>query len=160
MWGLVKAPDLEIPPNWLPPKLNVRGIENVGESKVFTDPEGDLYGVEKIRERNALVVPEPNLFVLNWFALNALMLEGFALNLLAFNRLTLDDVMFEGFTLNLLTLDDAILALLVVMPLLFSADIFARSTAAKFTPLVPEKFLNEFVSQGLRPWKPFCHHHA
>ena len=66
------------------------------------------------------------------------MFERFALNLL-----TLGNEIFERFALNLLTFDDAILALLVVLPILLSADILARSALAKFAPLVLAKFLNE-----------------
>jgi hypothetical protein len=85
-------------------------------------------------------------FVLNFCALNLfascdLRFGRFVLNRRVLNLFTLGDVMFERFTL--VALADAILALLVLLPILLSVDIFSRSAAATLAPLVLAKFLNE-----------------
>ncbi len=101
-----------------------------GAEKLRVGAEKVLVGLEKFRERNALVDPERNLLAFK-FLLDDLMLERFALNLLALNLLalnlfTLDDPTLARLALNPLVLADAMLALLVVLPILLSADIFAR----------------------------------
>ena len=105
------------------PDENERGLEKLRD---ICGVEKVRVGLEKLRERNALVAPERNLLTLDRFTLDRFALNRLMLNRFVLNRLTLGDVMFERFTLNLFTLDDAILALLVFLRIPLSADILAR----------------------------------
>jgi hypothetical protein len=84
------------------PEENERGLEKL--RNVF-GVEKVRVGLEKLRDRNALVDPERNVLALNRFTLNRFTLDDPMFERFALNRVTLGDVIRERLVLNRFTLD-------------------------------------------------------